>query len=66
MIQRLVLAVVVAVVVTLGCLLLGALLGALGVGVATTIGSFFTNYATVIGILAGLWHFFTNQAWPRL
>lgn len=62
MIAKLVLAVavVVAVVVTLGCILLGDLLGALTVQVAVTIGSFLKTYSSAIGILAGLWYFFTH------
>lgn len=60
MLRKLILAVVVAVVVTLACLLLGALLQNLNVAVAVTIGNFLKNYAAVLGILAGLWHFFAG------
>lgn len=60
MIGRLVLAVVVAVVVTLGCYLLGAILVALKVDIAITIGNFLKSYGGVIGVLTGLWHFFTG------
>jgi len=58
MIGRLVLAVVVAVVVGLACLLLGLVLASLAVPIAVTVGGFLTTYAWVIGVLAGLWHFF--------
>lgn len=61
MLSRIVLAVVVAVVVTLACILVGGLLAALTVPVATTVGNFLKTYATVIGILAGLWHFFSGR-----
>lgn len=64
MISRLVLAVVVAVVVTLGCVLLGGILAGLSVAVAVTIGHFLDSYSAVIGILAGLWYFFSGSTWP--
>lgn len=64
MIGKIVLAVVVAVVVTLGCLLLGSILAALTVQIAITIGDFLKSYASVIGILAGLWYFFAGPARP--
>lgn len=60
MLSRLVLAVVVAVVVTLVCLLLGSILGTLTVAVAVTVGSWLTKYAGVLGVLAGLWYFFSG------
>lgn len=63
MLSRLVLAVVVAVVVTLACILLGAILTALTVSVAVTVGDFLKTYAAVIGILAGLWYFFSGANW---
>jgi hypothetical protein len=64
MLSRLVLAVVVAVVVTLGCYLVGTLLNDLTVQVAVTIGNWLTKYGSVLGILAGLWYFFADPAWP--
>lgn len=60
MISRLVLAVVVAVVVTLVCILLGGILVDLKVDIARTIGGFLRDYGTVIGVLAGLWYFFSG------
>lgn len=57
-------AVVVAVVVTLACILLGLILVSLKVEIAVTVGGFLKTYATVFGILAGLWHFFAGG--PRL
>jgi hypothetical protein len=57
MLMRLVAATVVAVIVYLACILLGAILGSLGVPIATTVGGFLTQFAVVIGVLAGLWHF---------
>lgn len=60
MIRKLVLAVVVAVVVTLACMLLGVLLAALQLSVAVIIGHFLTDWAGVIGILAGIWYYFAG------
>ena len=63
MITRLILAVVVAVVVFLVCSLLGIVLGSLNVPIAETIGRFLRSWATVIGVLAGLWWYFTGGTW---
>ncbi len=60
MIARLVLAVVVAVVVGLVCMLLGTILATLKVPIAVTIGDFLAAWGWVIGVLAGLWYFFTG------
>ncbi len=68
MIARLVLAVVVAVVVGLVCLLAGAVLsGALGgVPIAVVVGDFLTQWGWVLGVLAGLWFFFSGRTSLRL
>ena len=60
LIGRIVLAVVIAVIVTLACILLGGILVTLKVEVAKTVGDFLQNFAAVIGVLAGLWYFFTR------
>ncbi len=60
MIRKLILALVVAVVVTLGCGLLGAILDTTNVSIAVIIGGFLKTYSYVIGILAGLWYYFTH------
>lgn len=60
MLNRLILAVIVAVVVTLACVLLGSILVNLRVDVAIAVGDFLKDYSGVLGVLAGLWHFFTN------
>ncbi len=60
MLRTIILAVVVAVAVTLGCVLLGAILAAVNVSIAATVGAFLQRYSGAIGILAGLWYFFTN------
>lgn len=60
MLSKLVLAVVVAVIVTLACVLVGSILISLEVAIAVTIGDFLKSYAGVIGVLAGLWHFFAG------
>lgn len=66
MIPRLVMAVVVAVAVTLGCFLLGAILVTLKVDVAVTVGNFLKTYGGVLGVLAGIAHFFSGSSWPTL
>jgi uncharacterized membrane protein len=63
MLNKLGLAVVVSVVVTLACILLGAILIALKVEIAVTVGDFLKQYAAVIGVLAGLWQFFSGLPW---
>lgn len=66
MLSKLILSVIVAVVVTLVCLLVGAILVALKVEIAVTVGRFLESYGAVIGVLAGLWHFFSGGfTWPR-
>lgn len=65
MLSRLVLAVVVAVIVTLVCVLVGEILISLNVSIAETVGGFLKSYSGVLGVLAGLWYFFSNQTWPR-
>ena len=58
MLSKLIQSVVVAVVVTLACYLLGAILITLSVEIAVTIGEWLKQYGAVLGVLAGLWHFF--------
>lgn len=60
MINRAVLAVVVGVVVFLVCLVVGGLLVDLHVSFAETVGAVLRDWATVIGLLAALWYFFTH------
>lgn len=60
LIGRIVLAVVVAAIIGLACLLLGALLGDIHIEVASTVGDFLRQWGFVIGLLAGLWYFFTH------
>lgn len=65
MIARLVLAVVVAVVVGLACVaLLGPILISIGVPIATVVGAFLVQWGWVLGILAGLWFFFSGASIP--
>lgn len=64
MLSKLILAVVVAVVVTLACYLVGAILITLRVDIAITIGNFLKTYGSVLGVLAGLYHFFAGNGWP--
>lgn len=60
LISRLVLAVVVAIVVGLVCILVGGLLADIKVPVAQTIGHFLEGWGWVLGLLAGLWYFFSG------
>lgn len=62
MLSKLVLAVVVAVVVTLACYLVGAILLTLKVAIAVTVGDWLKSYGGVLGVLAGLWHFFGGSS----
>ncbi len=67
MIARVVLAVVIAVVVGIVLTaLLGPILDTLKVPIATTIGEFFVAWGFVIGVLCGLWYFFSGGfTFPR-
>jgi hypothetical protein len=63
MLSRLVLAVVVAVIVALVFLLLGLIMISMGgaVPILVTIGAFFEKFCWVLGLLAGLWFFFSGR-----
>lgn len=61
MLSRIGIAVVVGVAVFLGCILLGILLVALKADFAVTVGNFLKSYASVIGLLAALYRFFTGK-----
>jgi hypothetical protein len=63
MVQRVIIAVLVAVIVALVLPLLGSILIDLKADIAVTIGQFLKGNATVIGLIAGLWYFFTGQSW---
>jgi len=65
MLMRLLSATVVAVVVYLVCILLGMILSGLNVPIASTVGGFLTQFAVVIGVLAGLWHFLGGGGFPK-
>jgi len=68
LIGRAVIAVVIAVVVTIVLVaLLGPILVDLKVAIAVTLGKFFEDYGSVLGILAGLAYFFLGGGgftWP--
>ncbi len=64
MLNRIVLSVLVAVVVTLACILVGGILITLTVAVAVTVGQFLKDYGAVIGVIAGLWYYFSGANWP--
>lgn len=62
MFKRIGLAIVIAIAVTIGCYFLGAVIGTLDdVKIAVTTGDFLKHYGAAIGILAGLYSFFTNK-----
>lgn len=68
MLRKLILAIIVAVAVTLGLYLLGAILTSSSVSadptaLLGTIGKFLKTYGSLLGILAGLWFYFTNGTW---
>ena len=63
MLSRLALSVVVAVIVTLACVLLGAILKSLDVAIAITVGDFLAKYSAALGVLSGIWYFFSNANW---
>lgn len=60
MLNKLILSVIVAIVVTLVCILVGGILQELTVRVAVTVGNFLKTYSAVIGVLAGLWYYFSG------
>lgn len=61
MIGRIVLAIVVAVIVGIVLIgLLGPILVSIKVPIAVTVGHFFVDWGFVIGVLAGLWFFFSG------
>ena len=61
MIARIVLAMVVGAAVGLLCLLLGSVLSSVDIPFVATVGSFLATWAWVIGLLAGVWFFFTGR-----
>lgn len=61
MLTRIVLSIVVAIVVALVCILVGGILEAFNVNVLEQIGDFLQDYSTLIGVLAGIWYFFSGH-----
>ena len=61
LISRIVLAIVVAIAIGLVCLLVGVVLVVIDAPIAVSIGTFFKEWAWVIGLLAGIWHFFAGS-----
>lgn len=64
MLSLLVLSVIVACVVGLVAILAGKVLASIGIPIAATVGGFLEQYGWVIGVLAGLWYFFTGGELP--
>lgn len=52
--------IVVGVAVFLVCILVGALLGDVNISFVATIAKFLRDWATVIGLIAGLWYVFAG------
>lgn len=65
MLAKIGMSIVVGVAVFLGCMLLGLLLVSLRVDFAVAVGGFLRQYASVIGLLAALWAFFTGAFGSR-
>jgi hypothetical protein len=61
MIVRIILSLLVAVGVGLLCLFLGVILATLNVPITDAVSSFLTRWGWVLGVLAGLWFFFTGR-----
>jgi glutamate mutase epsilon subunit len=62
MIKQVILAIVVGIVTAIVVALIGVVLVEVGV---EQIGNFVKGVAAVVGILAGIWYFFTNQTPTR-
>lgn len=60
LIGKVVLSVVIAVIVTLACILLGGILVTLNVSIAVVVGMFLKGFSSAIGVLAGLYYFFSR------
>lgn len=65
MLGKIVVAVIVGIVVFLACVLIGALLVTTAVPFVVTIGAFLKTYASLFGLLAALWHFFTGGSFIK-
>jgi hypothetical protein len=66
MLTRIVLAIIVAAAVGLGCIFLGMLLASLGIPITDAVAAFLTTWGWVIGVLAGLWFFFSGGSFPSI
>ena len=64
MLTRIILAIIVGAVVWLLCLFGGGLLATLAIPPIVFIGKFLAQWAYVIGVIAGLWYFFTGGKLP--
>lgn len=60
MVNRVVLAVIIGIAVALGCGFLGTVLQATDQSLAEAVGSFLRAFSVLIGILAGLYWFFSR------
>lgn len=58
MIARIVIAVIVGIVVFLICTFVGGLLASVGISWVASTGAFLKAWASLLGLLAALWHFF--------
>jgi hypothetical protein len=63
MILKLTLAVVVGGIVTLVCIFIGSLLVTMPVSWVVALGAFLHTYAALLGLLAALYHYFSDGTW---
>ncbi len=61
MLTRIILAIVVACIVGIVLYIVGAILATIGIPIAETVGRLLQQFSWAIGVLAGLWFFFTGR-----
>ena len=64
MIEQIVIAILVGAIAWLVCKLLGAVLSTLAIPPIVAVGGFLSQFAYVIGVIVGLWYFFTGGGLP--
>jgi hypothetical protein len=65
MLSRIVTSLVIGVLVFLGCTLVGGLLVTTAVSFVVTVGEFLKNFASLLGLLAALWAYFSGFNFPK-
>lgn len=61
MVRKIILALVIAVAVGLLCSFLGAILLTTNSALLAAVGAFLKSYSELLGLLAGLWFYFSNR-----